>query len=475
MQGGCATYNELPAGLKHENPNAESLLTAFGGPGTKGASGTPYGGTGQKDGVGCVTKGPFAGWKDWEGNCLTRGVNWSLRDSANGPLTDRMTLITITTGQDAYGLDRGYRAGIQGTPHNMAHNYLGGHMRSMRSPMDPIFFSHHAFVDKNWAAWQDCKDFENVGRSVLTATHYEGTMGKGKSSSDVSDYIDWPMPFKITLNPFKPGAGCSDAAGANHACRKCLKTIRTQDDWCSVRWHPSCEGLCADNACRSVCGAGGEPQEISATTFARTDGKPYSYVFDYHQNGLTPRDWSATPDKLKQNFSYAIEQFDREIGTTACNMCFEKNEELSLVQVYEADKTMFANVAQQVLNMLSWSKAQEKFRNDLAAIKSNSTGMTNKQVAIKGVTKQMIDQCTARDESSTCNGEFGLSSKCRYTCSGPVAQQPEICGFNAAFNYKLVDQAETVSDFCAALKADGLITKPPAVAGSPFFATATGR
>jgi hypothetical protein len=45
----------------------ESLLTAFGGPGTKGASGTPYGVTGQKDGVGCVTKGPFAGWKDWEG------------------------------------------------------------------------------------------------------------------------------------------------------------------------------------------------------------------------------------------------------------------------------------------------------------------------------------------------------------------------------------------------------------------------
>jgi hypothetical protein len=267
--------------------------------------------------VGCVTTGPFAGWQDWEGNCLTRGVNWDLKDSANGPLTDKLTLLTLTTGKDAYGLNGGYRSGIQGTPHNMAHNYLGGHMRSMRSPMDPIFFSHHAFVDKNWAAWQvsvrlcvrdvcvcararvvfvcvharvcacaqDCKDFENVGRSVLTDTHYQGTMGKAKSSSDVSDYIDSPMPFKITLNPFKPGAGCSDAAGANHACRKCLKTIRTQDDWCSARWHPSCEGLCADNACRSVCGAGGEPQEISATTFARTDGKPYSYVFDYHQNG----------------------------------------------------------------------------------------------------------------------------------------------------------------------------------------------
>jgi hypothetical protein len=110
-------------------------------------------------------------------------------------------------------------------------------------------------------------------------------MGAAKSSNDVSDYIDSPMPFKITLSPFKPGAGCSDAAGANHACRRCLKKIRTEDDWCSKRWHSNCEGLCADHLCQSVCGSGGEPQEISETTFARTDGKPFPYVFDYHQNG----------------------------------------------------------------------------------------------------------------------------------------------------------------------------------------------
>jgi hypothetical protein len=49
--------------------------------------------------------------------------------------------------------------------------------------------------------------------------------------------------------------------------------------------------------------------------------------------GLTPRDWSATPDKLKQPFNYTVDQFDVDIGATACNMCFEKNEEISLVQV----------------------------------------------------------------------------------------------------------------------------------------------
>jgi len=472
QQGGCSSYHEVPAGLKKDNANAESLLAAFGGPGTKGGSGKPFGGTGQKDGVGCVTTGPFAGWQDWEGNCLTRGVNWDLKDSANGPLTDKLTLLTLTTNKDVYGVSDGYRAGLQGTPHNMAHNYLGGHMRSMRSPMDPIFFSHHAFVDKNWALWQDCKDFENTGRDKLTATQYEGTMPKpAVGFTGVSDYIDAPMPYKITLSPFKPDAKqCSEAAGANSACRKCLKTIRTQDDWCSARWHPSCEGICADNACRSVCGTGGEAQEISATTFARSDGKAFPYSFDYHKNGPTPRDWSATTDKLKQPFEYAIEQFDTEVGKTACNMCFEKNAELELVQVYEADKALFAGVVQKVMNMMGWTNAKDKFQGDLAAIKAKEGG-TNKQVVIKGVTKQMIDQCAARDNSTTCKGEFGTSGKCRWTCSGPVSEQPEICGFQAAFNYKLVDKGEAVSDLCAALKLDGLVTKAPTGATSSFFAS----
>ena len=136
---------------------------------------------------------------------------------------------------------------------------------------------------------------------------------------------------------------------------------------------------------------------------------------------------------------------------------------------------MFANVVNKVLNMLSVSKAKDKFRTDLATVKQKDYGLTNKQVAIKSITQQMIDQCTLRDESSMCNNQFGLSGKCDYTCSGPVEKQPEICGFNAAFNYKLVDQSETVSDLCTALEADGLITKPPSVARSPFFVWFTGR
>lgn len=38
--------------------------------------------------------------------------------------------------------------------HNSIHGTLGGDMATMSSPNDPIFFMHHAFVDKMWDYWQ---------------------------------------------------------------------------------------------------------------------------------------------------------------------------------------------------------------------------------------------------------------------------------------------------------------------------------
>lgn len=35
--------------------------------------------------------------------------------------------------------------------HNRVHNWMGGSMGPGTSPNDPIFFLHHAYVDKLWA------------------------------------------------------------------------------------------------------------------------------------------------------------------------------------------------------------------------------------------------------------------------------------------------------------------------------------
>ncbi|MCY9786948.1 tyrosinase family protein [Nocardiopsis sp. EMB25] len=42
-----------------------------------------------------------------------------------------------------------------GKLHGCAHVWVGGHMLYIGSPNDPVFFLHHAFVDKIWAMWQE--------------------------------------------------------------------------------------------------------------------------------------------------------------------------------------------------------------------------------------------------------------------------------------------------------------------------------
>ena len=38
--------------------------------------------------------------------------------------------------------------------HNQVHNWVGGIMKTMYSPTDPIFWLHHAEVDRLWHIWQ---------------------------------------------------------------------------------------------------------------------------------------------------------------------------------------------------------------------------------------------------------------------------------------------------------------------------------
>ena len=46
---------------------------------------------------------------------------------------------------------------IENTVHNSIHNWLGGSMSSYQSPLDPIFYSHHATIDLLQTIYYDCK------------------------------------------------------------------------------------------------------------------------------------------------------------------------------------------------------------------------------------------------------------------------------------------------------------------------------
>ena len=52
------------------------------------------------------------------------------------------------------GTFTGFQALLEGVVHGGTHNAIGGDMAGSASPTDPLFWLHHAFLDKTWADWQ---------------------------------------------------------------------------------------------------------------------------------------------------------------------------------------------------------------------------------------------------------------------------------------------------------------------------------
>jgi tyrosinase len=78
---------------------------------------------------------------------------WASRVNTNvrGALTMAPFSSTITNFQR--GLPRAFEPTFESAPHNPVHDIIGGWMTTMQSPVDPIFWLHHANVDRLWVAW----------------------------------------------------------------------------------------------------------------------------------------------------------------------------------------------------------------------------------------------------------------------------------------------------------------------------------
>ncbi len=51
------------------------------------------------------------------------------------------------------GQRNAFEPAVESYPHNKVHSLIGDDMASMLSPKDPIFFVHHANIDRLWTAW----------------------------------------------------------------------------------------------------------------------------------------------------------------------------------------------------------------------------------------------------------------------------------------------------------------------------------
>ncbi|KAL1919183.1 uncharacterized protein VTP21DRAFT_2565 [Calcarisporiella thermophila] len=121
----------------------------------------------------CVTNGQFANWQvtyvgdgSASPHCLERQINLS-KDEVRDPYR----LQNIISTRDDYD---DFRSAIE-VPHDSIHVGVGGDMLDLASPNDPIFYMHHAFVDKLWADWQS--------RDPSFVYRYSGTNSDGSTAS----------------------------------------------------------------------------------------------------------------------------------------------------------------------------------------------------------------------------------------------------------------------------------------------------
>ncbi|KAJ7845471.1 tyrosinase [Mycena leptocephala] len=134
-------------------------------------------------GGGCVTDGPFAAYNLSVGpgtnitnHCLQRAFNDNIRGFLSG---ERVAEVARQTTFEAF------RVELEGAPvtatmrlHDGGHNVIGGEMADRYS--NPLFYLHHAFLDKLWWQWVGMKFSSRLedmsGRSTVDPPYVNVTL-----------------------------------------------------------------------------------------------------------------------------------------------------------------------------------------------------------------------------------------------------------------------------------------------------------
>ncbi|CEI62090.1 hypothetical protein FVEN_g3123 [Fusarium venenatum] len=184
---------------------------------------TGFGGDGQRTDSNvpgferCVVDGPFAntnltlamGWPDMNTpgdrlHCFTREFNGGLGKDENGDqiLGDmQVTAYNSKVMNTIYGFDtyKDMSEMLEGLPHAQIHSVIFGDMGPATSPNEPLFFLHHANVDRAWAKWQGRNDTRlsdytgfRVSQTTIPATITDTmpVMELAENEPVVKDYMD---------------------------------------------------------------------------------------------------------------------------------------------------------------------------------------------------------------------------------------------------------------------------------------------
>lgn len=101
----------------------------------------------------CLQSGPWVEWKTINHGCIHRSGSHTTNISSWSTVLN----VLQTNGSD-------FKKMLEDGPHASVHLFVGGNMASFASPDDPLFWFHHAFVDKIWMVRQLCyngSDFDS--------------------------------------------------------------------------------------------------------------------------------------------------------------------------------------------------------------------------------------------------------------------------------------------------------------------------
>ncbi|KAF2162476.1 hypothetical protein M409DRAFT_27101 [Zasmidium cellare ATCC 36951] len=162
---------------------------------------TGFGGTGNENNHDCVEQGPFANMPalyngtHYELHCLSR--HFAFKEDVGVRHYDVSYLSPQTTA-DVLDTDDYMELvlGIEHGPHNHLPLGIGGDFLSFTAPAEPLFFLHHAQLDRLWWIWQS--------RSKQNSRAYSGpkSMGSNESAS-VDDLIPVSFPSLADDVPVK--------------------------------------------------------------------------------------------------------------------------------------------------------------------------------------------------------------------------------------------------------------------------------
>jgi hypothetical protein len=130
----------------------------------------------------CVQDGAFAGWRPYypQPHCLQRkykyGDNLGAFHSIEG-----INKIVVTSGD--YDT---FRTRVETVVHPTPHVNIGGDLSEMHSPNDPLFWSHHAYMDYIWVQYQKRK-----------GSGFGGPSDQGGSASKADGLQHLPSAYKV--------------------------------------------------------------------------------------------------------------------------------------------------------------------------------------------------------------------------------------------------------------------------------------